>query len=80
VRYSYDNPYFGMAVIDFKKEADSGAEWRLTQAPERGAGALLAGCGIVHEASVSIPLSDLHTRLWLGRIPDWTGHECRLSS
>jgi hypothetical protein len=33
------------------------------------------GGSIVHEATVSIPLSDLQTRLWLGQIPDWTGYE-----
>jgi hypothetical protein len=76
-RYTYDNSYFGMAVIDFEKETESGARWKLTLAPERGTGALFNG-SIVHEASVSIPLSDLQTRLWLGQIPDWTGYEYTL--
>jgi hypothetical protein len=39
---------------------------------------LINGGSIVHEASVSIPLSDLQTRLWLGQIPDWTGYELTL--
>jgi hypothetical protein len=77
-RYTYDNGYFGMAVIDFEKETESGAKWKLTLAPERGTGALTNGGSIVHEASVSIPLSDLQTRLWLGQIPDWTGYEITL--
>jgi hypothetical protein len=77
-RYSYDNSYFGMAVLDFQKETDDGTRWRLTLAPERGTGALINGGSIVHEASVSIPLSDLKTRLWLGQIPDWTGYEITL--
>ena len=77
-RYSYDNSYFGMAVLDVQKETESGARWRLTLAPERGTGALFNGGSIVHEASVSIPLSDLKTRLWLGQIPDWTGYEITL--
>lgn len=77
-RYTYDNSYFGMAVIDFEKETESGARWKLTLAPERGTGALANGGSIVHEASVSIPLSDLQTRLWLGQIPDWTGYEITL--
>jgi hypothetical protein len=77
-RYTYDNSYFGMAVIDFEKETESGARWKLTLAPERGTGALANGGSIVHEASVSIPLSDLQTRLWLGQIPDWTGYELTL--
>ncbi|MDP1648462.1 MAG: DUF3138 family protein [Rubrivivax sp.] len=76
-RYTYDNSYFGMAVIDFEKETESGARWKLTLAPERGTGALFNG-SILHEASVSIPLTDLQTRLWLGQIPDWTGYEYTL--
>ncbi|MFY9513885.1 MAG: DUF3138 family protein [Rubrivivax sp.] len=74
-RYTYDNSFFGMAVIDFAKETESGTLWKLTLAPERGTGALINGGSIVHEASVSIPLGDLQTRLWLGQIPDWTGYE-----
>ncbi len=77
-RYSYDNSYFGMAVLDFEKETDSGTRWKLTLAPERGTGALTNGGSIVHEATVSIPLGDLQTRLWVGQIPDWTGYEYTL--
>jgi len=77
-RYSYDNSYFGMAVIDFAKETESGTLWHLTLAPERGTGALINGGSIIHEASVSIPLTDLQTRLWIGQIPDWTGYEITL--
>jgi hypothetical protein len=77
-RYTYDNSYFGMAVLDFDKETESGTKWRLTLAPERGTGALTNSGSIVHEASVSIPLTDLQTRLWLGQIPDWTGYEITL--
>ncbi len=77
-RYTYDNSYFGMAVIDFAKETDSGTLWKLTLAPERGAGSLTNGKSIVHEASVSVPLGDLQTRLWMGQIPDWTGYELTL--
>ena len=77
-RYSYDNSYFGMLVLDFAKETESGTLWKLTLAPERGTGALINGGSIVHEASVSIPLGDLQTRLWLGQIQDWTGYELTL--
>lgn len=77
-RYTYDNSYFGMLVIDFDKETESGTKWKLTLAPERGTGALTNGGSIVHEASVSIPLGDPTTRLWLGQIPDWTGYEITL--
>ena len=76
--YAYDNSYFGMAVLDLQKEMEGGTKWHLTLAPERGAGAGFNSSSIVHEASVSIPLGDLQTRLWLGQIPDWTGYEITL--
>lgn len=77
-RYTYDNSYFGMAVLDLMKETESGTLWHLTLAPERGTGALINNGSIIHEASVSIPLTDLQTRLWVGQIPDWTGYEITL--
>ncbi len=73
--YNYDNSYFGMAMIDFQKEMDGGTKWRLTLAPNRGVGAVFDGQSVVHEASVSIPLGDLQTRLIAGQIPDWSGYE-----
>ncbi|MDC8784242.1 DUF3138 family protein [Roseateles koreensis] len=73
--YGYDNSYFGMAMLDFLKETDSGTRWHLTLAPNRGAGAIIDGSSIVHEASVSVPLTDLQTRLIAGQIPDWSGYE-----
>ncbi|ALT77030.1 DUF3138 family protein [Paucibacter sp. KCTC 42545] len=76
--YGYDNGYFGMAALDITKEMEGGTKWRLTLAPERGAGASFNTGSIVHEASVNIPLGDLQTRLWLGQIPDWTGYEITL--
>jgi Protein of unknown function (DUF3138) len=73
--YNYDNSYFGAAVIDFQKETDSGVRWRLTLAPNRGVGAVFDGTSPIHEASVSIPLGSLQTRLIAGQLPDWSGYE-----
>lgn len=73
--YNYDNSYFGAAVIDFVKETDSGTRWRLTLAPNRGVGAVVDGSSPVHEASVSVPLTDLQTRFIAGQVPDWSGYE-----
>ena len=73
--YNYDNSYFGAAVIDFQKETDSGTRWRLTLAPNRGVGSVFDGQSPVHEASVSVPITDLQTRFIAGQIPDWSGYE-----
>ncbi len=73
--YSYDNSFFGAAVIDFLKETDSGTRWHLTLAPNRGVGAVFDGNSPIQEASVSIPLTDLQTRFIAGQLPDWSGYE-----
>jgi Protein of unknown function (DUF3138) len=73
--YSYDNGYAGMVVLDIQKETEGGNRWRLTLAPHKSAGANFNFPSIVHEATVSIPLSDLQTRLWAGQLPDWSGYE-----
>jgi hypothetical protein len=73
--YNYDNSYFGAAVIDFQKETDSGTRWRLTLAPNRGVGSVFDSSSPVHEASISMPITDLQTRFIAGQIPDWSGYE-----
>jgi hypothetical protein len=73
--YSYDSSYFGGAVIDFQKETDSGSRYRLTLMPNRGTDSVIGNGGIVQEASVSIPLTSLQTRLIAGHVPDWSGYE-----
>lgn len=72
--YNYDNSYFGGAYIDFQKKTAGDVKWRLTLAPDRGAGVNMNGNSIVHEASVSMPLND-STKLIAGQIPDWEGYE-----
>ncbi len=73
--YNYWNSYIGIALFDFQKEMQDGTRWRLTLAPQRGAGSVIDGPSIVHEASVSVPLTDLQTRFIAGQIPDWSGYE-----
>lgn len=73
--YAYDTSFMGSASLDLLKETDSGTIWHLTLAPNRGVGAGIDGMSIVQEASVSIPLTDIQTRLIAGQIPDWSGYE-----
>jgi hypothetical protein len=75
--YNYDNSYFGTVQLDFQKELEGGTKWRLTLMPQRGAGSVAdpGGKSIVHEASFSIPMGDLQTRLIGGQTPDWSGYE-----
>ena len=75
--YFYDTSYIGTASIDFTKETDSGTRFKLTLNPNRAAGAVADTDSrtIVQEASMSIPLTDLQTRLIAGQVPDWSGYE-----
>jgi len=74
--YTYDDSYMGIALLDFTKETDSGARWRLTLVPQRSSQAVAEGSSSpLHEASFSIPLTDLQTRFIGGWIPDWSGYE-----
>lgn len=73
--FSYDNSFFGMAWIDFQKEMEGGTKWRLTLSPNRGVGSGIDSPSVVHEATVSIPVGNLQTRLIAGQMPDWSGYE-----
>jgi hypothetical protein len=73
--YNYDNSYFGGATLDFQKEMEGGMRWRLTLSPNRGTGSVMGDSSVVQEASVSIPLGDLQTRIIAGQLPDWSGYE-----
>lgn len=73
--FGYDNSYFGQAMLDIQKETEDGTKWRLTLAPQKNASSGYNVGSVIHEASVSIELTDNQTRLWLGQIPDWSGYE-----
>jgi Protein of unknown function (DUF3138) len=73
--YAYDTSYLGTASIDFTKETESGTRFKLTLNPNRSAGAVIDGSNIVQEASISMPITDLQTRMIVGQIPDWSGYE-----
>lgn len=73
--YSYDNSYFGSVFLDMQKEMEGGTKWRLTLVPKRGTGDVIGEDSIVQEASVSVPLGNLQTRLIAGQVPDWSGYE-----
>ncbi len=73
--YAYDTSFMGSATLDLLKETDGGTLWHLTLTPNRGVGAGIDGLSVIQEASVSVPLGSLQTRLIAGQIPDWSGYE-----
>ncbi len=74
--YSYDNGYIGTVSLDITKETESGTKYKMTIVPSRGTDSVMTGSNrLIHEASVSVPLTDLQTRMIAGHIPDWSGYE-----
>lgn len=73
--YFYDTSYIGAVNLTLAKETDSGTLWKLSLTPNRSTGAAVDTKSIVEEASVSVPLTDLQTRLIAGQIIDWSSYE-----
>jgi opacity protein-like surface antigen len=73
--FGYDNTFFGSGMLNVEKELEGGTKFKMTLMPSKSAGAGYNFGSLVHEASVSIPLGDLSTRLIAGQIPDWAGYE-----
>ena len=73
--FGYDNSFFGSGMLNIEKELEGGTKLRLTLMPSKSAAASYNFGNLVHEASVSVPLGDLSTRLIAGQLPDWTGYE-----
>ncbi len=73
--FSYDNTFFGSGMFSVEKELEGGSKFKLTLMPSKSAGAGYNFGSSVHEATVSVPLGDLSTRLIAGQWADWTGYE-----
>ncbi|MDQ1923428.1 DUF3138 family protein [Massilia pseudoviolaceinigra] len=73
--FGYDNTYFGSAMLNVDKELEGGARLKISLMPSKGTAAGYNFGNLVHEASVSIPLGGLSTRVFAGQIPDWSGYE-----
>lgn len=73
--FGYDNTYFGSAMLNVDKELDGGTKLKVSLMPSKGTASGYNWGNLVHEASVSIPLGGLSTRLFAGQVPDWSGYE-----
>lgn len=73
--FAYDNSFFGSGMLNLEKELEGGSEFKLSLMPSKGAAAGYNFGNLVHEASMSVPLTDSSTRLLAGQIPDWSGYE-----
>jgi hypothetical protein len=73
--FGYDNTFFGSAMLNVSKELEGGTLFKLSLMPSKSTGAGYNFGNLVHEASISVPLGGLSTRLIAGQIPDWAGYE-----
>lgn len=73
--FSYDNTYFGSAMLNLEKELEGGTKFKMTLMPSKSTAAGYNWGNLVHEATISVPLTDLSTRLIAGQMPDWAGYE-----
>lgn len=73
--YAYDNSYFGQAMLQFDKGMDGGTKYKLVLAPHKSTSSGYNVGSIVHEANVSMPLTDEKTRFLAGQFADWSGYE-----
>lgn len=62
------NGGFGAAMFEINKEPDDGIGWTLRLTP-------LSSAGIVHEASLSVPIGSGSTKIIAGLTPDFSGYE-----
>ena len=73
--FSYDNTFFGSAMLTLEKELEGGTKMKMTLMPSKSTASGYNFGNLVHEATVSVPLGELSTRLIAGQMPDWTGYE-----
>ncbi len=75
--YSYDNGFFGSAMIKFEKELEGGTKWLLELMPHKsiGAGGGFNIGSIVNQAYVSIPLGSPNDQFLAGQVGSWSGYE-----
>jgi hypothetical protein len=62
-------------MLNVEKELDGGTRLKISPMPSKGTAAGYNFGNLVHEASASIALGGLSTRLFVGQIPDWSGYE-----
>lgn len=62
-------------MLTLEKELEGGTRRKMTLMPSRSTASGTNFGNLVHEATVSVPLGDLGTRLIAGQMSDWTGYE-----
>ncbi|MGB8338227.1 MAG: DUF3138 family protein [Burkholderiales bacterium] len=76
--YTYDNAYFGTAMIRLEKELDSGSKMFLEIMPHKSYGSGFNIGSLINQAYISIPLTSSRFKFIAGQVGSWPGYEYQL--
>lgn len=76
--YTYDNAYFGTALIRLEKELDSGSKLLLELMPHKSYGSGFNVGSLINQATITIPLTSSRFKFIAGQFGSWPGYEYQL--
>ncbi len=76
--YTYDNAYFGTALVRLEKELDSGTKMMLELMPHKSYGSSFNIGSLINQAFISVPLTSSRFKFIAGQVGSWPGYEYQL--
>jgi hypothetical protein len=76
--YSYDNAYFGTALVRLEKELDGGSKMLLEIMPHKSYGSSFNLGSLINQATLTIPLTSSRFKFIAGQFGSWPGYEYQL--
>jgi Protein of unknown function (DUF3138) len=76
--YTYDNAYFGTALLRIEKELDSGSKMFMEIMPHKSYGSSFNIGSLINQAYISIPLTSSRFKFIAGQVGSWPGYEYQL--
>ncbi len=76
--YTYDNAYFGTAMVRVEKELDSGSKLLLELMPHKSYGSGFNIGSLINQATITIPLTSSRFKFIAGQFGSWPGYEYQL--
>ncbi len=76
--YTYDNAYFGTALIRLEKELDGGSKMFVEVMPHKSYGSGFNIGSLINQAFLSVPMGSSRTHFLAGQIASWPGYEYQL--
>lgn len=76
--YTYDNAYFGTALVRLEKELDNGTKMMLELMPHKSYGSGFNLGSLVNQAFISVPLTSSRFKFIAGQVGSWPGYEYQL--